>query len=176
MSFVRGIEHVGMTVPTIEEGEAFFREAFGAQVLYRVLPKSRPKQTGEEIGGVNGVEPGNAQRAVSMLGIGTGANLELFEVDHVQGGPPGITTLGPTHFSICVDDIKAAARAVVAAGGSMLDGPQDCFHEESGPGNQLWFCRTPWGSLIELMHLPSPMTYLPGVTKTRTIPGPESER
>ncbi|WAJ28229.1 VOC family protein [Antarcticirhabdus aurantiaca] len=174
MSFARGIEHVGMTVPTIEEGEAFFAKAFGAEVLYRVLPKSRPAQTGEDIGPVNGLEPGNAQRAISMLRIGTGANLELFEVDHPKGKPAGISTLGPTHFSIYVDDIAAAGQAVVAAGGSMLDGPQDCFQEESGPGNQLWFCRTPWGSLIELIHLPSPMTYVSGATKERFIPEPES--
>lgn len=108
-----------------------------------------------------------------MLRIGTGANLELFEVDRFDGSPPDIATPGPTHFSIYVDDIEAAARAVVSAGGTMLAGPQDCFDEEKGPGNRLWFCRTPWGSLIELIDLPSPMTYRSDARRDRFIPPQE---
>lgn len=173
MGFAQGIEHVGMTVPRIEDGEAFFVDAFDADVLYRVLPKSRGPQTGMEVGAINGLPEDRSQVAISMLRIGTGANLELFEVDRTDGLPPDIATLGPTHFSIHVDDLAAAGRAVVGAGGTMLAGPQDCFDEESGPGNRLWFCRTPWGSLVELLHLPSPMTYRAGARRTRFIPAGE---
>ncbi|MBZ5488851.1 VOC family protein [Halomonas aquamarina] len=175
MSFVRGIEHIALTVPNIEEAEAFFIQAFDAEVLYRTLPKSADDQSGEQVGPINGMPHDNAQRAISMLRMGTGANLELIEVASPTGEPANISTLGPTHFSIVVDDIQAAGRAIRQAGGTMFDGPQECSGAESGPGNQLWFCHTPWKSLIEILQLPSEMTYREGATKTRYIP-PASEQ
>lgn len=33
-SSVRGIDHIGITVPDIEKATLFFERAFGAQVLY----------------------------------------------------------------------------------------------------------------------------------------------
>lgn len=170
MGIVRGIEHVGMTVPNMEEAEAFFINAFGAEVLYRVLPKASGDQSGEEVGAINGMPKDNAQRAISMLRIGGGANLELFEVTKPTGEPAQICSMGLTHFSIVVDDIEAAGRAVKEAGGTMYEGPQYCFDAESGPGNKLWFFHTPWKSLVEMLQLPSEMTYREGATKTRFIP------
>lgn len=174
MSFVRGIEHIGMTVPNIEEAETFFIRAFKAEVLYRVLAKNAPDQSGDQVGPINGMPKDNAQQAISMLRMGTGANLELLEVAKPTGEPAQISSLGPNHFSIVVDDIKAAGRAIQEAGGEMFDGPQECSGAESGPGNQLWFCHTPWKSLIEILQLPSEMTYCSSTTRTRFIP-PASE-
>ncbi|MCP1315215.1 MULTISPECIES: VOC family protein [unclassified Halomonas] len=174
MANVRGVEHVGMTVPNMEEAEAFFMNAFDAEVLYRVLPKSADDQSGEEVGAINGMPEDNAQRAISMLRMGGGANLELFEVSRPTGEPARICSLGLTHFSIVVDDIEAAGRAAKAAGATMFDGPQDCFDAESGPGNKLWFFHTPWGTLVEMLQLPSEMTYREGATKTRFIPSQEA--
>ncbi|MGI4857692.1 MAG: VOC family protein [Janthinobacterium lividum] len=170
MGFAKGIEHVGMTVPDIATAETFFEQAFDARVLYRGLVKEQPAQTGEQVGPTNGLPADNAQIAISMLRIGTGANLELFEVASPQGESPGIATLGPTHFSVYVDDLEAAGRAVVSAGGTLLAGPQDCFGPEAGEGNRIWFCRTPWRTLIELVHLPSPVKCLDPAQATRYIP------
>lgn len=174
MGNVRGIEHVGMTVPNMEEAERFFERAFEAQVLYRVLPKQADDQSGEEVGTINGMPRDNAQRAISMLRMGTGANLELFEVAHPTGESAQICSMGLTHFSIVVDDIEAAARAVKAAGGTLFEGPNDCSDAESGPGNKLWFFHTPWQSLVEMLQLPSEMTYREGATKTRFVPPKEA--
>ncbi|MCS2610373.1 VOC family protein [Halomonas dongshanensis] len=170
MSFVRGIEHVGMTVPDIDAAERFFIVAFDAEVLYRVLPKSADDQSGKEVGPINGMPEDNAQCAISMLRMGSGANLELFEVAQPEGESAKIVSMGPTHFSIVVDDIDAAGRAVKAAGGTLFEGPQDCFDAESGPGNKLWFFHTPWKSLVEMLQLPSEMTYREGATKRRFLP------
>ncbi len=170
MGFARGIEHIGMTVPDIDQAESFFQQAFGAHILYRGLTKHDTPQTGEQVGPINGLGTDNAQIAISMLRIGSGANLELFEVAQPQGASPGIATLGPTHFSVYVDDLEEAGQAVVNAGGTMLDGPQACFGPESGPDNRIWFCRTPWATLIELVHLPSPLHYLDSAPAKRYIP------
>lgn len=36
---IRGIDHVGVTVPSIEQATEFFVRALGAQVLYDTLPR-----------------------------------------------------------------------------------------------------------------------------------------
>lgn len=170
MGFAKGVEHVGMPVPNIEAAERFFEHAFGARVLRRDLVKGQPAQTGEQVGPTNGFPADNAQIAISMLRIGTGANLELFEVASPQGESPGVATLGSTHFSVHVDDLEAAGKAVVPAGGTMLAVPQDHFGPEAGEGNRIWFCRTPWRTLIELVHLPSPVRRQDPAQATRYIP------
>jgi catechol 2,3-dioxygenase-like lactoylglutathione lyase family enzyme len=37
MGIIRAIEHVGLTVPDMEQATTFFAEAFGAQYLYDML-------------------------------------------------------------------------------------------------------------------------------------------
>ena len=46
---MRGIDHVGMTVPDMEEATIFFKQAFEAEVCYDVQrPEQEPMQ-GEEV-------------------------------------------------------------------------------------------------------------------------------
>lgn len=171
---VRGIEHVGMTVPDITEAETFFIKAFGAEVLYRVVPKDGPDQPGSDMTEVNGVPPDNGFRALSMLRIAGGANLELFEaITPTRDTAPEVTDMGVTHFSIYCEDIREVGAAMAAAGGTMLKGPNPFFGQEEGKGNYLWFGRCPWGSLIELLQFPTPPTCdAPGATHMRWQPPP----
>jgi catechol 2,3-dioxygenase-like lactoylglutathione lyase family enzyme len=37
MNTVRAVEHVGLTVPDLEQATTFFAEAFGAQKIYDML-------------------------------------------------------------------------------------------------------------------------------------------
>lgn len=153
----RGIEHVGMVVPDIAAAETFFIDAFGAEVLYRLVPKDGPDQPGADMQDVNGTPPGNGFRALSMLRLGSGPNIELFEVIRPTGAAVAeIVDPGLTHFSIYCDDVAAAGAAMRAAGGTMMKGPNPFFGQEKGEGNFLWFGRTPWGSLIELLQFPTP--------------------
>ncbi|WP_435171222.1 VOC family protein [Falsirhodobacter sp. 1013] len=154
---VRGIEHVGMTVPDITEAERFFINAFGAEVLYRVVSKDGPDQPGRDMTAVNGVPSDNGFRALSMLRIAGGANLELFEaITPTSTRVPEVTDMGVHHFSVYCDDVRAVGEAIAAAGGTMLKGPNPFFGQEAGEGNYLWFGRCPWGSLIELLQFPTP--------------------
>ena len=75
MGIIRAIEHVGLTVPDMEQATTFFAEAFGAQYLYDMLD--------EPLGGPAvekglGIPKGAVIEAIRMLRLGNGPNLELF--------------------------------------------------------------------------------------------------
>ena len=168
---VRGIEHIGITVPDHGAAVAFSQKAFGATVLFSLTDKSRSPFTHADVGAKNGLRQGTAMIAVSLLRLQNGANVELFEIDYPGGTPErGISDYGISHFSLTVDDIDQATQAFAEAGGSLLEGPYALADQEAGPGNKGRFGRTPWGLLIEFEQLPSPMTYDGDPGTTRWIP------
>ncbi|NVB39985.1 VOC family protein [Pseudenhygromyxa sp. WMMC2535] len=169
----RGIEHIGITVPDHAAAVHFFEAAFGAKVLFSLVDKSRAPLTAEEVGAQNGLLPGTAIVAVSMLRFQNGANLEIFEIDAPRHtGERGISDMGISHFSVTVDDIEAVTAAFAAAGGKLLEGPYPLMGQEAGPGNRGRFGLTPWGLLIEFERLPSPMDYDEDTEAQRWIPEP----
>lgn len=168
---IRGIEHIGLTVPSHARAVEFFTRAFGAEVLFSLTDKTRGPITSADVGTRNGLTDGSAIVAVSMLRLANGPNVEIFEIDMPSGDPrTGISQMGLSHFSLNVDDIDAACAAFAQAGGTLLDGPYDLTDQEEGPGNRGRFGRTPWGLLIEFEQLPSPMTYDGDTTGTRWLP------
>mgnify|MGYP000106117913 CR=1 FL=1 len=172
----RGLEHIGITVPDHAEAVAFFREAFGAEVLFSLTDKSRAPLRGEDIGSKNGLLKETAIVAVSMLRFGNGPNLEIFEIDRPRNTRAlGISDIGISHFSITVDDIDAASARFKAAGGELLEGPYPLTDQEEGPGNRGRFGLTPWGLLTEFEQLPSEMTYDEGTTAKRWLPSSDQE-
>ena len=169
----RGIEHIGITVPDHDAAVAFFQAAFGAEVLFSLTDKRRAPYTHADVGAQNGLRAGTSMVAVSMLRLGNGPNIEVFEIDRPGGATgQGISDLGISHFSLTVDDIEATTAAFTAAGGSLLAGPYDLGGQEAGPGNRGRFGLTPWGLLIEFEQLPSPMRYDGAPSAPRWLPDP----
>ena len=76
---VHGIDHVGVTVPDIEEATAFFRTALSARVLYDTLPRDQGPRGGPSVEEHLGVPEGTRELAVRMLKLPNGPGLELFE-------------------------------------------------------------------------------------------------
>lgn len=170
---VRGIEHVGITVPDCDAAVRFFGAAFGATPLFSLVRKGQPPLGAGSLGPKNGLAAGSAIVALAMLRLGNGANLEIFEIDRPQRTEPsGIADYGIGHFSVTVDDIDAATQRFAAAGGTLLQGPYDLSGQEAGPGNRGRFGRTPWGLLIEFESLPAPIAYDAEATETRWLPAP----
>lgn len=150
---------------------AFFEQAFGAEVLFSLTDKTRAPLSAEQLGPKNGLRPGKAIVAVSMLRLRNGPNVEIFEIDQPdRPGGGNIADIGISHFSVTVDDIDAAGTAFVAAGGTLLEGPYDLGDQEQGQGNRGRFGLTPWGLLIEFEQLPSPMKYDGSPSTVRWLP------
>lgn len=171
----RGIEHVGMSVPDLADAERFFIDAFDASVLYRLIPRDNPKarQDGADMSAVNGLDPKADVVGLSMMRLGQGPNIELFEIEGMRSRTPAeVMDMGLTHFSLLVEDINAVGQAMEKAGGTMLEGPREFFAQEAGEGNCMWFGRTPWGTLIELVQLPVAPDYDEVATQQRWLPQP----
>ena len=176
-STARAIDHVGIGVPSVEDAVRFFEQAFGAQVLYR-MESHRPAESEDELAGERarlGTRPGARWVRSVLLRLGEGASIELFEyADEGQRPPPTASDLGIQHFAVYVDDIGRAREAVVAAGGTALEGPTLLPGLESGEGNSWLYTVAPWGGVIELVTFPSPQPYEETTPLRRWRPPPST--
>ena len=55
---IKGINHVGLTVPNIEEATEFFKNAFGAKIAYDGLSYDDDPRQGEEVERMLGLSEG----------------------------------------------------------------------------------------------------------------------
>ena len=157
---VRGIDHVGVTVPDIDAATAFFTAAFGAVALYDVQPADAPPMAGSDTERQLGLPKGARIVHMRLLRIGASAGIELFQLEGAdQAAPAGIADLGLQHVAIHTDDIDAAASRFEAAGGTLLSDPHLLANQEDQPGNGGVYGRAPWGTLIELIQLPGGIAY-----------------
>ena len=156
----RGIDHIGVTVPDIDQATAFFTRALGAQVLYDTLPKEDGPKTGSRLDQRLGVPQGTDQIAIRMLKLPNGPGLELFEFSGPRQDSAAIPSdIGWQHVAFYTDDIGSSLAAVIAAGGTALGDPKQLPSLEAGPRNLFVYCRTPWGSTIELITYPDVQPY-----------------
>jgi len=157
VSIVRAVEHIGITVPDMEQATTFFAEAFGAEKLYDMLDEPLG---GPAVEAGLGIPQGAVIQVIRMLRLGNGPNLELFTYTGVAQRDPVVPSdYGLQHFCVYVDDIEAAAARLEKAGGIPLSPPNDLPGGDAGPGNRYLYARTPWGSTIELVTYPSPQAY-----------------
>ena len=71
---LRGIDHLGITVPDIEQATAFFVDVLGCELLYEREPPRDDSPRARL-----GVPAGSRIQAVRFLRCAKGANIELFE-------------------------------------------------------------------------------------------------
>jgi catechol 2,3-dioxygenase-like lactoylglutathione lyase family enzyme len=154
---VRAIDHVGVTVPDIEEAARFFAEALGAEPLYEMTPSKPATDDKLRLEQAQlGTRPGTRWRRALMMRLGDGPCIELFDYEDPDRRPAVTATdLGVQHFAIYVDDIDAVKDRMVAAGATALEGPSPLNGPEAGEGNQWLYVQAPWGGLIELVTYPS---------------------
>jgi catechol 2,3-dioxygenase-like lactoylglutathione lyase family enzyme len=151
---IRGIDHIGITVPDIDAATKFLTEALGAEVIYDSYPKSDPPQEGADVERALNVPEGTQMIAVRMLKIEHGPGIELFEFHApVQRESVRPSDYGLQHFGVYADDIDASVARFEKAGGVMFKGPDELmFPKEIGKGNQWCYGRAPWGAVIEFIH------------------------
>ncbi|ACI52131.1 Glyoxalase/bleomycin resistance protein/dioxygenase [Gluconacetobacter diazotrophicus PA1 5] len=156
---IRGMDHVGITVPDLESASRFLVEAFGAIALYDNMTRKKPPFAGPEAEATLGLEAGGAVIAMRMLKLGFGPGIELFEIRAPDQHPPArASDFGLQHFALYVDDIEAATRRFTEAGGTLLTRPRAQLGIEEGEGNTFCYGRTPWGMTVEFLSTPNTRT------------------
>lgn len=150
---LRGGEHVGLTVPDLEEAERFLVDVLGAKPVF-----DGGAITDEDtMVRVLGAKPGDACR-YKFFRLGFGLNLEVFEYRTGERGKhPGNHQAGGHHIALYVDDIHAAV-AHLRAHGVAVDDPE---HIATGPaaGSRWVYFRAPWGLQMELVSFPDGKAY-----------------
>ncbi len=170
----RGIHHLGVTVPDIEQATEFLRAALGARWCYDGLGADAPPREGAEVERQLGLPSGAKIVRQRMLRIGNGPGLEMFEVQSPTPQQPaaGLQDLGLNHLAVYCDDIDAAVARIDAAGGQRLSEVHGNSRHEDTPGNASVYVRAPWGMLIELQSIPGGYYYPDDSEATAWLPPP----
>ena len=157
----RGMDHIGITIPDIEAATRFLVEAFDAEPIYDSVKRTDQTVEGSEPEDILSLAHGTKITAVRMMKLRVGPGIELFEMKGPeQGQPVRPSDFGLQHFALYVDDIEAAIAQFEKAGGTMFSRPQPLmFPTEVGKGNFFCYGRMPWGTVVELISLPSSMPY-----------------
>lgn len=155
---VRGIDHIGFTVPDIEEGITFFRDVLGCEEAMRFGPFSDDEGTFMQ--DLVDVHPRAAIKQIAMMRCGQGSNIELFQYSAPDQNTkmPRNSDYGGFHIAFYVEDIKAAVDKAKALGLKTFMGPLE-LTEGPAAGQSINYVLTPWGAYIELISYPDGMAY-----------------
>jgi catechol 2,3-dioxygenase-like lactoylglutathione lyase family enzyme len=153
---VYGMQHIGFTVPDLDQAVAFFQSMFGAvECLSTGLIDVDDAFMRRRLG-----VSGNCRiEDIRVLRIGNGSNLELFRYsgDAEADAPLKRNSQpGGFHLAFQVDDCNAAAVRLRQDGVEVLDGPT---YVDSGPMEGLTWCylKAPWGQFLEIVSMDGPL-------------------
>jgi catechol 2,3-dioxygenase-like lactoylglutathione lyase family enzyme len=153
-----GMDHVGITVPDINQAVEWFEDVLGA-----VAPLTfGPFPAGAFVASVVDVAETTSIDRITMLRIGHSANIELFQYSAPAGqrhDMPKNSDWSGHHVAFYVTDIDSAVEYM--AGKPVRKMPVGPFTLAQGPaaGQTIQYFQTPWGSYIEFISYPNGMAY-----------------
>ncbi|HXE48148.1 MAG TPA: VOC family protein [Ramlibacter sp.] len=157
MPGLRGTDHIGFTVPDLDQAVQFFVEVIGCEAFYDLGPfQSEGDWMTEHLN----IHPRAVMRRLKFLRCRNGSNFEIFEYDSPDQNrtQPRNSDVGGHHLAFYVDDIAAALDHLRRHGVRILGEPTV---RESGPsGGQTWvYFLAPWGMQLELVSYPRGKAY-----------------
>lgn len=157
----RGIDHVGVTVPDIEQATNFFKKVFDAKVAYDNQKPDDEPLAGPDVEQFLGLKKGAEVIHMRLLTIGDSATIELFYYANTEQGKPAIASdLGVQHIAFYVNNIDKVTKKFIEAGGELLTQPDDFLGAIEGGSGQFVYGRTPWGMLVEILsYVPDKIDY-----------------
>ncbi|HMO45180.1 MAG TPA: VOC family protein [Rubrivivax sp.] len=154
---LRGTDHIGFTVPDMDQAIDFFVNVIGCEPFFELGPL---QSDGDWMKVHLNVHPAAIARRVKFMRCGFGSNFEIFEYsapgqNRVQ---PLNSDIGGHHLAFYVDDIHAAIAWLRSRGIEVLGEPTV---RTSGPnGGQTWvYFLAPWGMQFELVSFPNGKDY-----------------
>ena len=153
---LRGTEHIGFTVPDLDEAHRFFVDVVGCEYVYTLGPFQRDDDWMAEH--LN-VHPRSVMRELRFYRCKHGPNFEIFQWEPADGqsGPPRNSDIGGHHLAFYVDDLDAAAEYLRAQGVRVLGEPTASRNASEG---QRWvYFLAPWGMQLELVSFPHGKAY-----------------
>ena len=154
---VRDVDHLGLTVPDLDQAVAFFVDVLGFDLAYSHAPKHAKGPAQER---QFNRHPDTEIVGIAMLTLGT-LNVELFQfaAPDQRRELPRISDWGGAHIALYVDDLDAALERLRQGGARVLGEPMALPGPEAGDGNRFVFALGPGGVAIELITYPDGKAY-----------------
>jgi len=154
---LKGTEHIGLTVPDIEQAIGFFVNVIGYEPFYDLGPF---QSDGDWMEKHLNVHPRSVIKRLTFLRCGHGSNLELFEYSAPDQSlrQPKNSDVGGFHLAYYVEDMDRALEHLREHNIRILGEPTV---RDSGPsGGQTWvYFLSPWGLQLELVCFPQGKNY-----------------
>ena len=151
MPGLRGVEHVGLTVPDFDAARDFFVRVMGCEFVVDGGVMDGPEVMEWQLG-----VDRRARCRWGFLRCGHGPNFEIFEYSGVEQRevPPRNSDIGGHHLAFYVDDMDAAVAHLRSEGIGIMGEPQLI---ETGPaaGARWVYFLAPWGLQLELVSAPN---------------------
>lgn len=153
----RAVDHIGLTVPDLDQAVRFFVEVLGAEEFFRHGPYG---PSGDQSRRQFDRHPNSVVEGIAMVRLGP-MNIELLEYSapDQRTTSPGTSDAGGHHVAFYVDDLDDSVARLLSAGVEVLGDPMPLPGPESGPDGRFIFFRTPWGLFLELVSYPSGKAY-----------------
>lgn len=148
---IRHADHIGLTVPDLDEAVSFFVNVLGASERQRFAVHDDPEIMKNGLG----VHPGASLRAV-LLQLTPALYVELFQYQAPGQNPrmPQVSDIGGHHLCLVVDDLDAAIAQLRRRLDVWVGNPGTVTYGPHAGGRWLYF-RTSWGLVIELIADPA---------------------
>ena len=156
---MRGVDHIALTVPDLEEATSFFVDVLGCEVYYSIGPFM--DQTGNWMTENLDVHQKAEIPEIRILRCANGAHFELltFNSPDQNKTVPRFSDYDGHHVAFYVDDMEAAVAYLKSKGVKLLGPIKDGVGPEAGEGSSFVHFQSPWGSMFELVSFPHGKLY-----------------
>jgi catechol 2,3-dioxygenase-like lactoylglutathione lyase family enzyme len=149
---LRRVDHIGFTVPDLDEAHRFLVDVLGCEYLYSLGPFR--DDDGDWMSRHLNLHPRAIMVENRWFRCGDQAILEVFHytAPDQDRSQPRNSDIGGHHIAFYVDDLDAAIAHLTRNGVRVLDGPT----ASRGPahGNRWIYFLSPWGMQFELVSYP----------------------
>jgi catechol 2,3-dioxygenase-like lactoylglutathione lyase family enzyme len=154
---LRGTDHIGFTVPDLDEATTFFVDVIGCEYFYSLGPFAHPDDDWmrEHLG----VHPRTVMRQNRFFRCKNGPTFEVFEYEPAEppAQQPLNSDIGGHHLAFYVDDFDLALDYLRERGVEIMGEPTASSSHNEG---QRWvYFRSPWGMQFELVSYPDGKAY-----------------
>lgn len=153
-----GVDHIGITVPDLDQAVTFFTGVLGCTAFYPLGPFSGGDSAWMQ-DHLN-VDPKATIPAMRLIRCGNGANLEIFQYTAPDQNPvpPRNSDIGGHHIAFYTTDMAAAVAYLQDQNVQVLGAPTTMTEGPSAGETWVYFM-APWGLQLELVSYPGGKAY-----------------